>query len=797
MGTTSEEDKTENYKCDQCPYETTLKSNIQKHESIFHDKKVEKHRKSLSVKEKRAIIEKYDMLPSSMNKVKKAESLGLPTSTLRSLLPQRDKIFSMKNTAIKRMGRHGKEKEVGFATLKWLRSARLRNENVTLAMIRKKASEIASRMDKDFLPSESWVSRLCRRGGISLKKDASPKSNIDVEKIVTTYEAMESLDVVYNFLIQNRGSQSALTALEEIMSFVDEKHKRKANSAEGDDKRLKQSPRAEEHGGDHDVIVKEEVLDDVEVGIEEGNFDIEVDDAEYDKGVMVEDANAKKGPDPDGEDVDVEGHEEDVYSHETPEDKSFNSYENEAQIYTKIKVEKPTNEDLSEMACTTPRVDLAQHTSCDECGLIFESMSELENHVGYAHAITLNDTSFEGNEITLNEGQISKEKRRISLTIQDKQAILKQYDLLPKMPNRMKAKMLGVKTTTLMSIISRREKIFSTQNTAMRRARFGKEKEVGDAVLQWLQSARERNEELSQAIIQAKTSEIAGKMGRDFSPSLGWVSRLCKRGNIRLAKGEPVIANEYLDVSMKMEDETVNTTSDKKARKPLNAKSSLMKSVTNPVEGWIACQECELVFGRESELKDHVQNYHTDNVQDESSESHEITATEDQAPEEKSDEQEAVPALTQRQAKTRRALSIRDKQALIKGYDDLPNYMSNVLKCQMLGVKEPTLRSLLSRREKIFSIQDPALKRARYGKDKEVEMATVMWLRSAIESSTLEPPFYRNIAKKASEMAKTLGKDYHPSTTWASRLCKRHNIKIATTGGSGENVWEEDTDRTA
>ena len=81
----------------------------------------------------------------------------------------------------------------------------------------------------------------------------------------------------------------------------------------------------------------------------------------------------------------------------------------------------------------------------------------------------------------------------------------------------------------------------------MRRARFGKEKEVGDAVLEWVRST---NEELTQTIIRTKAADIAKEMGRDFSPSMGWVSRLCKRGSMDLKRGGPKSFSAFLDESM-------------------------------------------------------------------------------------------------------------------------------------------------------------------------------------------------------------------------------------------------------
>ena len=60
--------------------------------------------------------------------------------------------------------------EVSLDTLNWIREARSRSEEVTFRTIQRKATEIAGGMGKKFLPHTSWAVRLCRRGGISLKK---------------------------------------------------------------------------------------------------------------------------------------------------------------------------------------------------------------------------------------------------------------------------------------------------------------------------------------------------------------------------------------------------------------------------------------------------------------------------------------------------------------------------------------------------------------------------------------------------------------------------------------------------
>ena len=67
-------------------------------------------------------------------------------------------IISTKNTALKRPGRFGKEKEVGEKTLEWLKSewlksGRARKKKISLSAIQRKASEIGGEMGKNFSPS--------------------------------------------------------------------------------------------------------------------------------------------------------------------------------------------------------------------------------------------------------------------------------------------------------------------------------------------------------------------------------------------------------------------------------------------------------------------------------------------------------------------------------------------------------------------------------------------------------------------------------------------------------------------
>merc|ERR1712038_245974 len=110
-----------------------------------------------------------------------------------------------------------------------------------------------------------------------------------------------------------------------------------------------------------------------------------------------------------------------------------------------------------------PNRDKGSNSSDDEVDplsyLEMGNSPELEEHAGYVQN-SLNDTSFEKRQ--------EQVKTRTSYSILEKQDIIKRYDLLPKMSNQKKARMLGVKYSSLLNIVSKREEIFSTQNTAMR-----------------------------------------------------------------------------------------------------------------------------------------------------------------------------------------------------------------------------------------------------------------------------------------------------------------------------------------
>ena len=891
-------DRLENYKCGQCSYATTWKTALQRHKRVVHNKMSElknigKKRKNMSIQEKLVILEKYDKLPRYMSDAKKAENLGLKRGNLVSILSCRDKIFAMRNTAKKRV-RYGKEREVGEATLKWVQSARVGNEKLSYSIIQRKASEIAGKMGKKFSPSNAWTRRLCERGNICLgkkKKDALAQSHVAVEKLVTTYAAMDALDVVYNFLMQNDGSQPSLIALEKIMWFVDEKQQ---NHLRGRQESMKtgqngfqknlQNPTEpstlEDHNSKdkHLISVLERLLfkcgecpyafsskEDVELHresahnitsregsiLDEVKVDTEVDGAERDKedtgGTDHEEVPMDKAYKQEKsnkrthltiqqkQDVikqyenipntsqvhkaeilglnvstlrkilsqreqlfsnhntamkrsrrgkeDVEPHRENGYNCTTKEEnildevdieidyaegegeesvseyyasrklrdledgdrdiEGFQSQKMESLSSPEDEAELDLEAEISPITCTKkPRPlkdDVLKSFPCKDCGLVLRSKPELVDHLAYIHKAGVRFFH-------------EKFQKRISLTIQEKQNIIEQFENLPNnMSEALKARTLGLKRTTVRNIIFNREKILAVKNTAMKRASHGKEEEVEKATLKWLQAVNlspNIKSAMSTVTIKREASYIAEKMGKEFTPSNGWVLRLCKRHNIRL--GEPGSAENIDDENTSMATEVGDD-------------DIMLKTETKPMEDGIkkqvSCHECELEFEMEEELHHHMVISHDKvPVNDE--------VTEEQVPKEKANNQEKV--------RTRTTQTIQQKQAIIKQYENLPNNMPIRMKAEMLGVKRTTLLKIVSEKENIMSVQNTTRRRLRYGRDEEVEKATLMWLQSAIQSGVSQA----TIVAKASEIAKEMGQDFKPGPKWAQRICKRHHINI-------------------
>ena len=98
-------------------------------------------RNFISIKDQLIILDQYDNLAPHMPNAKKAENLGIKRGQLLSILSRRNKISTMKNTAMQRAV-YGKERKVADAALQWLQSAMESHEKISYSIIQRKASEI-------------------------------------------------------------------------------------------------------------------------------------------------------------------------------------------------------------------------------------------------------------------------------------------------------------------------------------------------------------------------------------------------------------------------------------------------------------------------------------------------------------------------------------------------------------------------------------------------------------------------------------------------------------------------------
>ena len=566
---------------------------------------------------------------------------------------------------------------------------------------------------------------------MSLKKtnqEGQFESNIKQEhgqfeskvKAVRAFEAMEALDVVYNFLMQNDANQH-LATLEKIMYFVDEIQTKHNNTQ---DPLLPQNPLKSPKSKKKVGFLK---MGPLEKNVNQHKESSHIDDkgSVFDESDLEIDADSVK--------------EEDLEDEQAAIDKtSIKLYDSEIYDGIDTNVDSSAAEgdnegfdletDLSSMSCGSK--DGSEQFSCLECESVFGNKLELHDHVADIH----------GNKAELSAKEEGKSAKRINLTMGERRDIIMQYEELPDhFSQRKKAEILGINRVTLRRFVNDREKILSQQNSAMRRMRHSYEKEVEDETLAWLQIVMKLSSvksSLSPATISRKAACIANKMGKEWSyTKMGndWALRLLKRHNINL---------------------------DKKAGPELEAEATSMALSSSDAPEQFSCLVCELVLGGEAELNDHVANVHVDTTGNITLSSDELTFD------------TSIPSIPR---KTRVCLSIKEKQVVLENYDMLPEDMPHEKKAECLGISRMTLKGFLQNREKILSQKNLELKTLRRSREKEVEDAVIAWLHNVLPSEAVSIPI---ITMKASEIAIKMGKDYHPSQSWTWRLLKRHNINL-------------------
>jgi len=150
-------------------------------------------RKALSIDNKLIIIKLYDEKNGVFNKQQIADRLGLPSSSLRTILKNRkdiEKIAFLGSTKRQKV-KNGKNEQLENILLEWFRQARILNLAVNGPVLTEKANEIAKRLNiTDFGGSNGWLDRFRKRHGIVYHKICGEADAVDDNIIKSLKEAI-------------------------------------------------------------------------------------------------------------------------------------------------------------------------------------------------------------------------------------------------------------------------------------------------------------------------------------------------------------------------------------------------------------------------------------------------------------------------------------------------------------------------------------------------------------------------------------------------------------------------------
>ncbi|XKL59812.1 hypothetical protein PGB90_000828 [Kerria lacca] len=159
-------------------------------------------RKALSIAEKLEILRKYDE-NIVMKQSELADSLGIPGSTLRTILNNRKEIEeNAKQTGGKRMKlRAGKFEELEDILMKWFLQARATNIPINGPVLREKATEIARKLhvSDEFTASNGWLDRCRKRHGIVYRQISGESESAD-KSCVSTWLTNVLPPLIHKFL---------------------------------------------------------------------------------------------------------------------------------------------------------------------------------------------------------------------------------------------------------------------------------------------------------------------------------------------------------------------------------------------------------------------------------------------------------------------------------------------------------------------------------------------------------------------------------------------------------------------
>ena len=116
------------------------------------------------------IIRKHDE-NTTLNQKQFAESLGNPSSTLRTIIKSRDSIFEAATGGMKRKKvKSGKYEDIETILLEWIHQSWDASVPISWTIIQEKAREIAGKLNKEFSASNGWLDRFKQGHGIVYQK---------------------------------------------------------------------------------------------------------------------------------------------------------------------------------------------------------------------------------------------------------------------------------------------------------------------------------------------------------------------------------------------------------------------------------------------------------------------------------------------------------------------------------------------------------------------------------------------------------------------------------------------------
>lgn len=140
-------------------------------------------RKALSISDKLNILKKYDEGLAEKKKQKDiANELGIPPSTLRTLLKNRHEIeqSSLLGGSKRQKLKHGKYEELENILLEWFQQARSLNYPINGGIITEKAMEIAARLNlTEFSGSTGWLDRFRSRHSIVYRQISGEAESVN------------------------------------------------------------------------------------------------------------------------------------------------------------------------------------------------------------------------------------------------------------------------------------------------------------------------------------------------------------------------------------------------------------------------------------------------------------------------------------------------------------------------------------------------------------------------------------------------------------------------------------------